>query len=47
MALKYIILLFFGLTGFLFADNSKLAQSIDTLIDKNLPNAFVGVIVKD
>ncbi|MCP3968235.1 MAG: D-alanyl-D-alanine carboxypeptidase/D-alanyl-D-alanine-endopeptidase, partial [Lentisphaerae bacterium] len=26
---------------------SKLAQSIDTLIDKNLPNAFVGVIVKD
>jgi serine-type D-Ala-D-Ala carboxypeptidase/endopeptidase (penicillin-binding protein 4) len=44
--IKYIILGIFILTGTAFADNNSLDKAIDTLADKDLPNAFIGIIVR-
>jgi serine-type D-Ala-D-Ala carboxypeptidase/endopeptidase (penicillin-binding protein 4) len=45
--IKYIILGIFILTGSAFADNNSLDKAIDALVNKNLPNSFVGVTVKN
>ena len=44
---KYIILGFFLLSSVVFAENNKLELAINSLIDRDLPNAFVGVVVKN